>query len=68
VKDEISNQSQNFDAPLRVFTAKQTAELLSVTAQVIYRLVRVKKLRPLAGFGRLRFSAAELARFVATTR
>ena len=46
----------------------QGAELLAVSPQIIYGLVRRKKIRPLAGFGRLRFSAAELARFVATTR
>jgi hypothetical protein len=68
VKDEISDQSLGFDAPLRVLTAKRVAELLSVTPQVIYGLVRRKKLRPLAGFGRLRFSAAELSRFIAETK
>jgi hypothetical protein len=68
VQNEKVQPSYGFDAPLRVFTAKQTAELLAVTAQVIYRLVRFKKLRPLAGFGRLRFSAAELSRFIAETK
>ena len=68
VKNETSNESLAFDAPLRVLTAKRVAELLSVTPQVIYGLVRRKKLRPLAGFGRLRFSAAELSRFIAETK
>lgn len=57
-----------FDSPLRVYTAKQVAELLSVTTQVVYGLVRRKKIRPLANFGRLRFSAAELSRFIAEVK
>ena len=68
MKPNTNTPTNPFDAPLRVLTCKQTAELLSVTPQVIYGLVRRKKLRPLAGFGRLRFSAAELSRFIAETK
>jgi len=69
VKQQNTDSSINpFDSPLRVFTCQQTAELLSVTPQIVYSLVRRKKLRPLAGFGRLRFSAAELSRFIAEVK
>lgn len=68
MKTNSETPTNPFDTPLRVFTCKQTAELLSVTPQIVYSLVRRKKLRPLAGFGRLRFSAAELSRFIAEVK
>jgi len=68
MKPNTDTLTNPFDAPLRVLTCKETAELLSVTPQIIYSLVRRRKLRPLAGFGRLRFSAAELSRFIAEVK
>lgn len=52
----------------RILNCKKTAEILGVTPQVIYKLVRRKRLSPLAGFGKLRFSAQELSRFISETR
>lgn len=68
VKTNTDEATNPLDGVLRLYTTAETAQLLKVSKQIVYGLVRRKKLRPLAGFGRLRFSAAEIARFVSQTK
>jgi len=68
VKTNTDEATNPLDGVLRLYTTEETAQLLKVSKQIVYGLVRRKKLRPLAGFGRLRFSAAEIAPFVSQTK
>jgi predicted site-specific integrase-resolvase len=64
---EIIDQAKEAGLP-RIYTAKEVAKILRITPQVLYRLVKQGRVRPLAAFGRLKISAEELSRFIGETR
>lgn len=64
---EIENQTD----PLRkhrVLTTKDVAELCRVSLATVYRVIKLGRLRPLAGFGKALFSVEEIDRFLGVTR
>jgi len=52
----------------RVLSVKDAAEELGVSTSIIYRLIYKDQLKPIRGFGRIRFLREEIERFISRKR